>query len=835
MSIHRFVRRAACALVVAVVSPVALAQFQAQGVELLANLPLSAFNNPAPAPASGNDCWGYVSPSGREYAIMGLADRMAFVEVTNPSNPVIIAQITRPNSLWGDVKVYAGYAYCSNESSGGIQVINLNNIDAGQVTLVRSVTSNGLTHCHNVALNPDTPFVYLCGSNAGASGGALVAYSLADPSNPVLAGVWSGPYTHDAQIVSYTSGPYAGREIAFCCCEANGVYVVDVTNKSSMFVVGSTTYPGVQYCHQAWLSPDRRYLYVDDELDGPAQGVPSTLTRVIDVQNLAAPTLVSTFPSNASTSTDHNLYTNGRYIYAANYHSGLRVFDTQGLGTPTSPVEVAYFDTYPEDNSTGYDGAWSTYPYFPSGTILISDIDRGLFVVRLQLDYLTFSYPSALPARLQPDARTPITVDIASTATAVDAATVTLYSSINNGAYTPAVMTQVSSGRFTANLPAAPCLSTVSYYITAQNTSGAAFASPTGAPASGVNSAFVYASLPTLFSFDMEADAGWARAAAGDTAATGLWERGDPEPTTAQPGDDHTDAPGVNCWVTGRTAGAGAGSNDVDGGFTTLVSPVMNLSGANSETRFGYWRWYSNNAGGSPGADTFRVDLSNNGGTNWTSAEIVGPTGAGTTGGWNYHEFRVADVLPLTSQMRMRFIADDAGAGSLIEAALDDFTAFSYDCVNVCPAISQQPADQQASEGGNASFTIAASAPGGVSHQWRKGNVALVNGPGISGATSATLSLTGVDSGDIGSYDCLVTATCGSILSAVGTLDVVPACDPDVNCDGSINGFDIEATEQAVNGDFSNFCQPTADLNNDGAENGFDIETEEQRVNGAPC
>jgi hypothetical protein len=60
-------------------------------------------------------------------------------------------------------------------------------------------------------------------------------------------------------------------------------------------------------------------------------------------------------------------------------------------------------------------------------------------------------------------------------------------------------------------------------------------------------------------------------------------------------------------------------------------------------------------------------------------------------------------------------------------------------------------------------------------------------------------------------------------------------CDPDVNCDGSINGFDIEATEQAVNGDFSNFCQASADLNGDGAENGFDIETEEQRVNGAPC
>ncbi|CAG0951918.1 hypothetical protein PHYC_00244 [Phycisphaerales bacterium] len=69
----------------------------------------------------------------------------------------------------------------------------------------------------------------------------------------------------------------------------------------------------------------------------------------------------------------------------------------------------------------------------------------------------------------------------------------------------------------------------------------------------------------------------------------------------------------------------------------------------------------------------------------------------------------------------------------------------------------------------------------------------------------------------------------------IDNFTISPVCDPDANCDGSINGFDIEATEQAINGDFSNFCQASADLNGDGAENGFDIETQEQRVNGAPC
>ncbi|CAG1007203.1 hypothetical protein PHYC_03402 [Phycisphaerales bacterium] len=62
-----------------------------------------------------------------------------------------------------------------------------------------------------------------------------------------------------------------------------------------------------------------------------------------------------------------------------------------------------------------------------------------------------------------------------------------------------------------------------------------------------------------------------------------------------------------------------------------------------------------------------------------------------------------------------------------------------------------------------------------------------------------------------------------------------PGCDPDVNCDGAVNGFDIEAMEQAVNGDQSGFCPPDADFNGDGAINGFDVEAVEQSVNGAPC
>jgi choice-of-anchor B domain-containing protein len=674
--------RYAFCLIAATLSHASLAQaqFQARGVDLLSNVPLSGFGNPPPG--AGNDCWGYVSGSGREYAIIGLQDRAAFVEVTNPSAPVILNTTPHTSSTWGDVKVYGTYAYFVNDTGGGLQVFNLANIDAGQVSLVRTVTANGLTHSHNVALNTASGYLYLCGSNVSGSGGALVAYSLLDPSNPVQAGIWTqgAHYVHDAQIVTYTSGPYAGREIAFCSDEEAGIAVVDVTNKSAMTTLATRTYPGVSYCHQCWLSADRRYLYVDDETDGPAQGVARSFTRIFNVTDITNPVYVGGFASGASDSTDHNLYVRDQYIYEANYHSGLRVFDASN---PTAPTEVAFLDTYPEDDNGGYAGAWSNFPFFPSGTILVSDINRGLFVARLNLNYLTISFVGGAPSQVQPSMPTPVTVSITNVGAPLDPSSVTLYARVGSGSFTAIAMTSIGGDQFRASLPGAPCLSTIDYYVSAANTQGRVSTSPLAAPSS-FNSAQVFAGTSTLLNFDMETAAGWTGGVAGDTATTGAWERGDPEPTAAQPGDDHTPAPGVNCWVTGRTAGTGVGANDVDGGRTTLLSPVMNLANVPSATMIGYWRWYSNDQGAAPNADVFVVDISNNGGSSWTNVETVGPAGAGTSGGWTYHEFRAADIVPLTSNMRLRFIADDAGSGSVIEAAVDDLRVFAIECGPTC-------------------------------------------------------------------------------------------------------------------------------------------------------
>jgi len=356
----------------------AQAQFTKRNVSLYKNFVQADFG--APVPASGNDCWGYVAPSGREYALMGLSNQIAFVEVTNPASPRIVTKILHSNSLWAGVKVYKSFAYVSNETGGGIQVINMTNIDAGAVTLVRSLTDNGLRTTHTVTINTDSGYLYLNGANI--NNGGLVVYSLADPANPVFVGFGPNVYTHESQVVTYTEGPYAGKEIAFCYNGTTGFDIVDVTNKSSMVRISRLVYDQLGYCHQGWLSTDRKFVFMNDEFDETNFKYTATRSIVINVENLSAPFLATTFTSGQA-SIDHNEYVRGHVLYQSNYTSGLRIFNVRN---PIKPVEVGFFDTYPasfrhDDGAFAFNGTWSNFPFFPSGTVIVSDIDRAMFIL----------------------------------------------------------------------------------------------------------------------------------------------------------------------------------------------------------------------------------------------------------------------------------------------------------------------------------------------------------------------------------------------------------------------------------------------------------------------
>ena len=291
---------------------------------------------------------------------------------------------------------------------------------------------------------------------------------------------------------------------------------------------------------------------------------------------------------------------------------------------------------------------------------------------------IIFSYPAGLPDLLTPDISTNVAVDIAANGVNPVPATARLWYAVDGGTFTSATIAYNGGSSYTATFPGLPCTSNVDYFFQVQGDDSQFYQDPRN----GNYSVQAFDSITVVRDDDFETAAGWTVGDTGDGATTGVWNRMDPVATDAQPGDDVSDD-GTLCWVTDGRSDGNIGTYDVDNGKTTLKSPVMDLSGS-TDPIAGYWRWYSNDKGADPQNDTFRVDI-NNGGA-WVNVETVGPTGAEATGGWYYHEFRIADFVAPNATVQVRFIAEDALSGSIIEAAVDEFSVTDGVCDSGCVA-----------------------------------------------------------------------------------------------------------------------------------------------------
>jgi hypothetical protein len=304
---------------------------------------------------------------------------------------------------------------------------------------------------------------------------------------------------------------------------------------------------------------------------------------------------------------------------------------------------------------------------------------------------ITLSHGVSTPIQLQPGVPTTFSVTLTPTHSSITVTpgTERLFYSVNGGAFLETTLTPTSPGVYNATIPAASCGDAVRYYVQASTNNSVSRRFPHFAPLE-FYTAEVYTSQATSFSDDFETNQGWTATITqypGTTAAmTGLWERADPNAiTTIQPGDDHTSAPGVFCFVTQNgAAGAAAGTNDVDNATTVLTSPVFSMAGQ-TDALFSYWIWFSN--GGS--TDVLTVEVSSDAGGSWLPAQTIGPT-SNNTGGWVSHSVAASSVagLTLTATMQIRFSVADAPAGSVVEAAVDDVVVFSRTCVATpgCPA-----------------------------------------------------------------------------------------------------------------------------------------------------
>jgi choice-of-anchor B domain-containing protein len=355
--------------------------YPCRDIDLMAFLPPEEIGG-----GTGNDIWGWSDPlTGREYALVGRSTGTAFVDVTTPTRPIYLGILPTHtvNSTWRGVKVFANHAFVVSEAlNHGMQVFDLTQLREvvnPPVTFAETAYYAGFGSTHTLALNSKTGFAYAVGTRTCEGG--LHVVDVREPTSPRTAGCFAlDGYTHETQCVVY-EGPdtlYRDREICLSSNE-DTLTVVDVTDKLEQIQVSRTGYDGSAYTHQGWLTEDQRFFLVNDESDERAFNH-ATRTWIWDVSDLDAPQLTAYYDG-PTPSIDHNLYIRGDLVYESNYRSGLRILDVNDVAQGTLR-ERGFFDIYPADDAPAFNGAWTSYPYFASGSVVVNGIEQGLFVLR---------------------------------------------------------------------------------------------------------------------------------------------------------------------------------------------------------------------------------------------------------------------------------------------------------------------------------------------------------------------------------------------------------------------------------------------------------------------
>ncbi|MEM6993160.1 MAG: choice-of-anchor B family protein [Myxococcota bacterium] len=355
-------------------------------VEMLARLDLEALDA-----SVASDLWGWTSPeTGREYALLGVNHGTVFVDLTYPYCPRHVGTLPTHsgNGPLRDIKVAGNYAFIVAEAEvHGMQVFDLRRLE----NAVAPETFDADAHyalfgnAHNLALDPVAGFAYAVGTQTCNGGGPHII-DVTDPLNPAGAGCFSDVgYVHDAQCLTY-AGPDTEHQGKQLCVVFNGglgsVSVVDMTDKEAIVEISRTDYSGASFAHQGWLTEDHAYLLHNDEFD-ESNGGHFTRTYIWDFRDLDAPEIIDFYEAD-STATDHNLFTHQGYAYQANYRAGVRIFDLADVAQGELS-QVAYFDTDPTGDGPQLEGAFSVFPYYASGLMVVSDLSRGVFVLRAEL------------------------------------------------------------------------------------------------------------------------------------------------------------------------------------------------------------------------------------------------------------------------------------------------------------------------------------------------------------------------------------------------------------------------------------------------------------------
>jgi choice-of-anchor B domain-containing protein len=574
-----------------------------------------------------NDVWGYVDAAGQEYALVGLVDSVSIVSLPQGAPPAKLFSIPGVPTPWRDLKTWGEYAYVSNEGGNGILILDLGGLP-GALRWKDTVMA-GLQTAHNLWI--EGGFLYVAGPNV-FSGGVAIFDLRADPWRPAFAGSYDLRYVHDLYV--------RGNRGYLAEIQDGSLTVLDLADNSAPQLLGVVDYYNGA-THNAWLNDAGSVCFTTDEYDGGY----ITSWDVSDPQNLEMLDRVRAGLSGGQAS-PHNVHVYQDYIVTSYYRDGLSVFDGS---RPGNLVEVAWYDSSPLAGG-GFNGMWGAYPFLPSGRVLGSDIENGLFVFSVQYAracYLEGSVSDA--ASGQPIgqveirlADSPPEFSRSDGSFALGRADSGWYAvSFRKYGYLPdTLLVRLDSGLVTPLSVSLTPLPRTDLQIEVKSAPGqlpvagaevrirsldGEYETHAGTAANGqllipdfvVNDYEVIVGKWGLrnqslsqriepghsqLSFDLDSgyyddfslDLGWQ---VSGTAQRGVWERGAPVGTffDSIPFNPFYDLPGDiggDCYMTGNSGG-GAFADDVDNGYTLLASPPMDLS-AYRHPYLHFFRWWVN-------------------------------------------------------------------------------------------------------------------------------------------------------------------------------------------------------------------------------------------------
>lgn len=677
-----------------------------------------------------NDIWGYAA-NGREYALVGLRQGVNVVDVTDPDNPVNLGTPTGPSTTWRDIKIWDHYAFVTNENGdpdqaeNGILVIDLSNLpnpltSADWYYLNPTFPGGGtdaIIDCHNIFID-EFGFAYLTGCNVN-QGGTVIYDLKAKPGDLSYVGHTPAIYAHDAYTIDnklYTSDIYEGT-----------FSIYDVSDKSNLVLLGDQI-TEAEFTHNVWINDDHTVAFTTDEVAGAPVGS-YDISDPSDIKTLDQFRPVETLGAGVI---PHNVHVWNDWLIISYYTDGCIIVDGS---RPDNLVEVGNFDTF-IPSSTGFDGSWGAYPFLPSGTVLVSDIGNGLYIlspdyvraarlegtvteaatgltlngVRVTMDQtsepaqpnLAFSnfegvYKTGLATAGSYDATfyklgyVPLTIPVEvenDGITIKDVALGKLNAIVGHvveaGTDTPIPNANVivfagdetldvyTDGNGEFEIPGL----VDGTYLVHVGAWGFQQMSSEVTLSQGYNATFI---LEAGYEDDFAVDQGWEVAG---NPGSGDWELGEPIGTAFQgqqsnPDFDLPDDLGDQCYVTGN-GGGGAGTDDVDNGETILTSPAMDLTSIDFPViEFYYW-WLNDGGQGAPN-DALTISLSNDAGT----VEVASIT---ATTQWQKFTINVPDFLTPDTNVRLILSTSDLeGSGHLVEAALDGFSVLDAASSGIYP------------------------------------------------------------------------------------------------------------------------------------------------------